>query len=105
VTTHIPEEGMDLVISDASRIGLGAFHALTLTLVQSVGPAGLLSGIAMALVTSAAAVVSHSLQDCPFAPAGVSVLPDWDPVTHDSMLRCQHPGHCWDRKGKYYPCP
>ena len=101
-----PGEGQDLVISDASRIGLRAYHSLAVTLTQAVGQTGLFrSSIASSLMAAVGAVVGQSLPDCPFAPAGVAVQPDWDPVTHNYMLRCQHPSHCWDRQGKYYSCP
>jgi hypothetical protein len=106
VATDIPDTGPDLEISNASRIALEAAQALTLTLERSVGPARLFTAsISTSLIAAAGAVVTQSLPDCPFAPAGVAVQPDWNPTTHNYMLRCQHPGHCWDHTGVYYPCP
>lgn len=48
--------------------------------------------------------VSNAFPPCPWAPPGAAVVPDWDPQTHNAILRCQHPGHCWKGNGDYYPC-
>jgi hypothetical protein len=98
--------GPNLEMTSAARIALRAYGALRAELEGSVGPNGLTrSSIALSLLGAAGAVVASVLPDCPFAPAGVAVQPDWDPVSYNYMMRCQHPGHCWDNNGNFYACP
>jgi hypothetical protein len=48
--------------------------------------------------------VTKHANPCPFEPLGVARVADYDPHTHDAILRCEHPGHCWKLDGKYYAC-
>jgi hypothetical protein len=98
--------GPNIEMTDSARMALRAYGALAIELEGIVGPHGLTtSRVASSLLGAAGAVVAATLPGCPFAPAGVAVQPDWDPVSHNYMMRCQHPGHCWDNNGNYYACP
>jgi hypothetical protein len=62
------------------------------------------------MVTSASAVLSASLPDCPYSPAGVSTATGW---TNDDpprlVVKCSHMSvdggpHCWNGVGDTTSC-
>jgi hypothetical protein len=71
VSSTPTDQGFDLQLSNTALVGLTAFHALSSSLFHSVGADFHTSSSFAPLFRAASAVVSMSLQDCPFAPSGV----------------------------------